>query len=209
LIRRPCARPLLIVNRKSECPFTSRSITNALPVRPTGQSWPAGRPAAARAAFAHADFELLAPRRAGKAFHQLGAGPAVELRRAWCLNSPRANFVEVDLVAEMAVLNPFDFFLEPRAEKFPLVTTRRWITNCAVPAQMLADAEFHVVSHQPSDAIFSAKPTPDEKGAAGIPETAKSCARLIFSSPSISACGRTSNTPSASNPACRRRRRRS
>lgn len=27
--------------------------------------------------------------------------------------------IEVDLVAEMAVLNPFDFFLEPEAEKFP------------------------------------------------------------------------------------------
>src|SRR3989475_1538947 len=28
--------------------------------------------------------------------------------------------IEVDLVAEMAVFNPFDYFLEPRAEKFPV-----------------------------------------------------------------------------------------
>src|ERR1700744_1895479 len=27
--------------------------------------------------------------------------------------------IDVDLVAEMSVLNPFDFFLEPAAEEFP------------------------------------------------------------------------------------------
>src|SRR3984957_4069780 len=32
---------------------------------------------------------------------------------------PKEFCVEVDLVAEMAVFNPFDFFLEPQVEKFP------------------------------------------------------------------------------------------
>ncbi len=39
-------------------------------------------------------------------------------------------FVEVDLVAEMGVFNPFDFFLQPSAEQFPFSTMRRWRANC-------------------------------------------------------------------------------
>ena len=41
------------------------------------------------------------------------------LARLVFLEPVRELFVEVDLVAEMAVLNPFDFFLEPQAERFP------------------------------------------------------------------------------------------
>jgi len=41
------------------------------------------------------------------------------LARAVFEQPTREFLVEVDLVAEMSVLNPFDFFLEPHAEKFP------------------------------------------------------------------------------------------
>src|SRR5262245_18048881 len=34
-------------------------------------------------------------------------------------DTTRQLVVDVELVAEMAVLNPFDFFLEPAAETFP------------------------------------------------------------------------------------------
>ncbi|MES1196083.1 MAG: transglutaminase family protein, partial [Steroidobacter sp.] len=47
--------------------------------------------------------------------------------------------VEVDLVAEMAVLNPFDFFLEPHAGKFPFKydnTEKRELVSYLVKAPL-------------------------------------------------------------------------
>ena len=37
--------------------------------------------------------------------------------------------IEVDVVVEMAVFNPFDFFLEPEGKISPSTTTRRWIMS--------------------------------------------------------------------------------
>ncbi len=56
---------------------------------------------------------------------------------------PTTSFrVEVDLVAEMAVFNPFDFFLEPEAETFPFTYAPELMTELApylvqVPATAL------------------------------------------------------------------------
>lgn len=41
------------------------------------------------------------------------------LARCVFLNLLKELKIEVDLVAEMVVLNPFDFFVESSAEKFP------------------------------------------------------------------------------------------
>src|SRR6266481_4777546 len=47
--------------------------------------------------------------------------------------------VEVDLVAEMAVYNPFDFFLEPAAEKFPF-SYEPWLKKELAPFLELASS---------------------------------------------------------------------
>ena len=118
--------------------------------------------------------------------------------------------VEVDLVAEMAVLNPFDFFLEPQAEKFPFAYDPA-LDHELAPFQrkcwLTPNFTKYLDGH--ASAICSAKSNgAPKKQRAGNAGQAKSRARMIFSSPSTSGCGRTSNTPSAWNPACRRRRKR-
>ncbi|MGA9777477.1 MAG: DUF2126 domain-containing protein [Limisphaerales bacterium] len=56
----------------------------------------------------------------GKHFINWAQDPQSNYQARLVFQEPAREFrVEVDLVAEMAVFNPFDFFLEPDAEKFP------------------------------------------------------------------------------------------
>jgi transglutaminase-like putative cysteine protease len=66
--------------------------------------------------------------------------------------------VEVGLVAEMAVFNPFDFFLEPQAEKFPFVydaAQRRELAPYRVKRRMqpLFAAYLETISREPRRTI--------------------------------------------------------
>ena len=78
-------------------------------------------PAAARAALPHADPELLAQARCRRSTSSTGSRiRTATTSRGSCFPRPtRQLLVDVDLVAELSVFNPFDFFLEPSAETFP------------------------------------------------------------------------------------------
>jgi hypothetical protein len=81
---------------------------DALTVRPTGKSRSADRALAPRAGLPHTISST------GK------QDPQSNYLAPLVFPEPTRHFiVEVDLVAEMAIINPFDFFLRKSAETFP------------------------------------------------------------------------------------------
>jgi uncharacterized protein (DUF2126 family)/transglutaminase-like putative cysteine protease len=79
--------------------------------------------------------------------------------------------VEVDLVVEMAVLNPFDFFLEPAAEHFPFTYDESLHHELAPYLQKMAGAA--AAADQPSDSKFAAY-------LAAVPRTRKETNPWLF-----------------------------
>lgn len=65
--------------------------------------------------------------------------------------------VEVDLVADMTVINPFDFFLEPQAEKFPFQYDS-WLTQELAPFLRTEPVGDHLRAYLSS--IDATTPTP-------------------------------------------------
>jgi transglutaminase-like putative cysteine protease len=100
----------------------------------------------------------------------------------------REFLVEVDLVAEMAVLNPFDFFLEPDAERFPFEY------DSALDHELAPYQHKSTATSAPSARKSWAKRRGSLNRSARRFPSNKSRAQSIFSSRSISASGRTSNT---------------
>ncbi len=102
----------------------------------------------------HADHGLFAEDRAARHFINWQQDPQSNYLARVVFPEPVPTFpVEVDLVAEMAVINPFDFFLEPYAEQFPFTYeaalargTRRLISSPSRPAR---SSQALVESHRP------------------------------------------------------------
>jgi hypothetical protein len=93
-------------------------------------TWVRRSSACVRPAQPHPHPELFAARAARAALHQLAAGPESNYLARLVFPEKTTEFkIEVDLVAEMSVINPFDFFLEPYAENSPSSTPRTCRTN--------------------------------------------------------------------------------
>ena len=95
---------------------------NLVPLRPRHYPCPADRPPATGPPLPNTDFSYSLTVTPGEHFINWQQDPFSNYLGRLVFPEKTTEFqVEVDLVAEMIVINPFDFFLEPDAETFPFV----------------------------------------------------------------------------------------